>query len=58
MKLELFREDLRPEFFNTPTSQVTFKHLNQQAQEALRVVRRGTFYNETRNSYNAIYAPQ
>ncbi|MFA6253010.1 MAG: hypothetical protein WCV69_01960 [Patescibacteria group bacterium] len=58
MKLEFFREDLRPEYRETPTSQVSFKHLNQQAQEALRIVKHGTFFNENRDSYNVIYVPR
>lgn len=63
MKLELDPLDLRPEFkkdgdLAIPTSTVTFEKLDSQAQAAVKVVGRATFYTFDRQNYNAVYAPK
>lgn len=55
MRLELDRNDLKPEYQNRNISQIQFEHLTDKAQCAVRVVGRGTLYEWDRRSYNTIY---
>ena len=63
MRLELTRDDLKPEFAKTINcSQTEFKHFKAEVQAAILLVGR-SMYNEDRDdpvraSYNAIYPPK
>jgi hypothetical protein len=59
MTLEFDDEDLKPEFCNLSTSKIEFEHLNEEAQAALRIVGRGTFYRHrgtSQENYNVVHA--
>jgi hypothetical protein len=67
MQLTFDPADLRPEFQTgegssvdqaISTSQIAYEHLNDQAQQALRVVGKGTYFNWQRDNYNVVYPPK
>ena len=67
MKLELDPLDLKPEYQRgvgsdidqaCSTRDVTFDKLNEQAQTAVSVVGRGTFYAWDRRTYNSVSPPK
>ena len=66
MQLLLDPMDLKPKFQqgkggsvdqNISTRDVTFDKLNEQAQQAVAIVGRATFYAWDKQTYNAIYPP-
>lgn len=57
MKLELYRDDLKHEHRGTSCSKVGFEHLRPEAQAAVRLVGKGTFYEDARDNYNVVYPP-
>lgn len=55
MKLTLDRDDLKEEFKDIACSRTRFEHFTSDAQDAILVVGRATFYEWDRRSYNAIH---
>lgn len=62
MKLLLYDEDLRPEHANINCSATRFEHFNDEAQAAIKAVRRAKFVARPDKGenyqYNAIHAPK
>ena len=61
MKLELYEENLKPEYQNLPCRAIKFEHLTDEAQQAVVAVGRGTFYRDRGThleNYNVVYAPE
>jgi hypothetical protein len=58
MILELLEEDLHSDCRNVPTSSVEFKHLTEEAQNAVTIVGSATFYRDKgsrKENYNRVY---
>jgi hypothetical protein len=61
MKLELYDENLKPEYQSLLCRAIWFEHLTDEAQVAVRAVGRDTFYRDRGirlKNYNLIYAPK
>jgi len=57
MKLELDRLDLKRKEKGIACSRISFEHLSEKAQEAVRAVGKATFWEFDRRCYNVVYPP-
>jgi hypothetical protein len=55
MNIELWDDDLRPEYSNVPLQSLRLKHFNDDVQKIVRQVGRAIYYQQGRRRHTAIY---